>query len=377
MIHESGSRRALAIALASFCVLLMAPTKLLAGPAPELDTPSTAVAPQPRSAGRQIKLAADYLAGRGVPQDPRQAAYWYEKAAEAGDPDAQLQTGYLYEAGLGVPRDPERAAHWYQLAAVGGSVQAKVSLGIAYLWATGVTRDEKMALSLLNEAAADGSGLAACYLGDFYAFGIGVLKDRQAAERWYRKGASLHNPLAEFDLATLLSGSANPATDLRAASSLFREAAAAGYVPAMHSLALLLVRNPGLARSPGEALGLLNDAANAGSWRSSMLLGVLARDGDQAPPDAEAAYYHFRIAALQGGSETAKLLEADLRSLSARLGPARTRTLDSQATAFFEKHHLALAFVYRGGEDPEFPAYALAFPEHGTHVVELLAAPPD
>jgi uncharacterized protein len=381
MLLQSRRHRAFAISVATCWVLLTAPTKMIAGPAAEPDIPSTTVAPEPRSpephsVDQQIKLAGDYLAGRGVAQNLKMSAYWYEKAAGAGDPHAQLQIGYFYETGIGVAKDPARAVHWYQLAASGGLARAKVNLAIAYLWGTGVPAYEKLALKLLNEAAANGSGLAACYLGDFFAFGIGVPQDQAAAEEWYRKGATLHDPLAEFDLGTLLFDATDHAHDLIAAASLFRESAAAGYVPAMHSLGLLLVRNPALARSPGEATSLLNNAANAGNWRSSMLLGVLARDGNGLPQDNNAAYYHFRVACLQGGDEAKKLLARDLRLLSAKLGSYQAQAIKSDAEHWFGQHHFALAFVDKEGETLDgFPALALAVPGNGEHAAQLLISP--
>ena len=93
---------------------------------------------------------ANYLAGHGVPQDLQRAAFWYEKAAGAGDPQAQLQIGYLYEAGIGVPKDPVRAFHWYQLAAAGGLVSAKVNLGIAYLFGDRCREESASSLRALS-----------------------------------------------------------------------------------------------------------------------------------------------------------------------------------------------------------------------------------
>jgi TPR repeat protein len=144
MLLQSRQLRAIAISLASCCVLFSAPTKMLAEPA-AADIPSITVAPEPRSVDQQIKLAGDYLAGRGVAQNSKLAAYWYEKAAGAGDPQAELQIGYFYEAGIGVAKDPARAAHWYQLAASGGLVRAKGNLAVAYLWGTGVPTSKKLA----------------------------------------------------------------------------------------------------------------------------------------------------------------------------------------------------------------------------------------
>jgi hypothetical protein len=138
---------------------------------------------------------------------------------------------------------------------------------------------------------------------------------------------------------------------------------------------LLLVGNPDLAQSRREATGLLNDAASAGNWRSSMLLGILARDGEGIPLDDSAAYYHFRIAVLQHGDEAAKLLVADLRKLSARLGPDRTRALDAQADAWYQQHHFVLEFVEKSGEGRGgFPRLALGIPENGAHAAQLVPA---
>jgi uncharacterized protein len=378
MLSPDARHRALAISVTAFCVLFCAQTKIRATPAAATDVPSTTVAPEPRSVDQEIKLAGDYLSGRGIAQDPKLAAYWYEKAAGAGDPLAQLQIGYFYETGLGVAKDPVRAVHWYQLAAMGGSARAKTNLAITYLWGTGVPRNEKMALELLNEAATDGSGLAACYLGDFYAFGLGVPQNPTVAEQWYRKGASLHDPIAEFDLATLLFEGKDHVHDLSAAATLFRESAAMGYVPAMESLGLLLVRNPGLAQSSGEAVAVLNDAANAGNWRSSILLGVLARDGNGVPRSDQAAYYHFRVASLQGGDAAAKLVESDLRNLSVRLGSSQAQAVDSEAGNWYKQHHFVLEFVEKEGVSrPGFPAVALMLPQNGAHATQLLASPQD
>ncbi len=109
----------------------------------------------------QIELAAAYMTGRGVTQDLATAARWFQKAAEAGDPDAENQIGYFCQHGIGVPVDSVRAFHWYQLAAASGSLQAKVIMGVSYLNGTGTRRNPSTARQLLLEAAQEGSGVAA------------------------------------------------------------------------------------------------------------------------------------------------------------------------------------------------------------------------
>ena len=119
----------------------------------------------------------------------------------------------------------------------------------------------------------------------------------------------------------------------------------------MYSLGLLLARNPGLSKSPDEAITLLNDSANAGTWKSSVVLGVLARDGQAGLQDSGAAYYHFRVAMLQGGEDAKKRLENDIHKLSSSLGPERTTALDSQAENWYQQHHIVLEFVYKAGKN--------------------------
>ena len=361
------------MAAAVLGMLLFATPKAPASPSPDPDLHSAPSTLRPQSIDQELKLAGDYLSGHGVAQDNSLAAYWYEKAAGAGDALAQLQTGYLYEAGIGVPRDPARAFHWYQLAAAGGLVQAKASLGMAYLWGTGVTKNEQMAAQLLSEAAAQGSGLADAYLGDMYSLGIGVTRDRAAAERWYMKGVKLHDPLAEFQMGAILFEDTHHAADMRQATRLLRESASAGFVPPMHLLGFLLIRNPSLAKSPEEAVAWLDESASAGMWRSSLVLGILARDGNGVPASAAEAYYHFRIAVLQGGDEANKFLRHDLDTLSADLGPGQVSGIENRARQWYQLHHAVLEFKFKEGENgTRFPAYALALPEAGLHAVQVM-----
>ncbi|MGA2570975.1 MAG: tetratricopeptide repeat protein [Terracidiphilus sp.] len=348
-----------------------------ADPAGKPDIPSARIARAPQTIDQEIKLAGDYMVGRGVVQDVKEAAYWYEKAAGAGDPDAQLETGYLYEAGVGVPRDPIRAVHWYQLAASGGLVRAKVNLGIAYLWGMGVAKNEELSAELLGEAAKEGSGLAACYLGEMYDTGTGFPKNKSAAERWYAKGAKLHDPQAEYQMGLLFFVGENHRHDLNRAATMLRSSANAGFVSAMHVLGVLLIRNPALAESPAEASTLLNRAADAGIWKSSLVLGMMARDGRGIPADERAAYFHFRVGALQGGDEAERLAESDLRILSSKLGESQTRAIDAAAEEWSQRHRVVLAFIYNEHVNKtRSPAFALANPEGGKHVLRLLPAPP-
>ena len=67
----------------------------------------------------QYNLARLYLDGTGVDQDPRQAARWFNLAAEKGHRPAQALLGDLLVNGIGVPRQPVRGLAWLSLARAG------------------------------------------------------------------------------------------------------------------------------------------------------------------------------------------------------------------------------------------------------------------
>jgi TPR repeat protein len=326
---------------------------------------------------QQVQLAAAYFTGSGVTQDAKLAAYWYEKAAKSGDAEAENQIGFLYQTGQGVHSDPARAFHWYQLSAASGYVRAKVNLGVLYLWGIGVQKNESLAADFFQQAAARGDGAAAGYLGDLYYFGKGVKLDKAESDRWYSVGARLHDPVSAFNLGTLLSVDSEHAHDLPRAAALLRDSASAGYIHAMHSLGLLLTNHPEFALSAKESRSLLEKASSGGSWRSSVVLGILARDGKGATPDPENAYYLFHLALLQGGEPAARLLENDLKALSAQLAADRITTIAANADAWFAKHPFKLDTVYRiDGNSRRFPAYARAVAGDDVHAGQLVFPPP-
>jgi hypothetical protein len=205
-----------------------------------------------------------------------------------------------------------------------------------------------------------------------YYFGIGVTQSKSDAEHWFERGSKLHNIPAKHDLALLLfSQSERPSRDR--AIRLLREASAGGSVAAKHQLGLELIHAPELSRSSSEAIKLLEEAALDGYWKSSAALGVLSRDGKGVAIDRNAAYYHFRIAVLEGGEKAATTLSSDLRTLSSELDAAQIHELDQRANDWVRKHNRSLAFVNLHNDYANsFPAFALAQPQNDTHAALLL-----
>lgn len=365
-LHSKAAR-----ALLLFAIYVGSQLSAPAAPASP-DVPQVQGAAEDGRVSKEVALGDAYLTGQGAPHDLKQAAYWYERAAGQGDPWAQNEIGYLYQAGLGVPLDPIRAVHWYQLAASNGLTNAKVNLAVAYLWGSGVQKDPATAKRMLHEAAKKGDGIALTYLGDMYFAGIGVPKDEAAGEKWYEKAIQLHNYLASYRMGLILSDPRRNPRELKRALSLLRVSASAGFVAAMHSAGLLLVNHPEICTSHDEALALLNEAASAGTWKSSVVLGALSRDGKWVPQDSREAYFHFRVGALQGGEAASAIVKNDLQVLSAKISPQERAELDQKAIAWAEEHDQPFQMIYRNHKGKaSLSAIALATPLSGSHAGSL------
>jgi TPR repeat protein len=119
-----------------------------------------------------------------------QAAFWYRKAAEQGDVDAQYNLGSLYYDGRGVPHDYAQAVLWFRKAAERGDSDAQDELGDLYLSGEGVAQNYTQAAMWYRKAAEQGNALAQASLGDLYRDGQGVPRDYAEAYFWYDLAAA-------------------------------------------------------------------------------------------------------------------------------------------------------------------------------------------
>lgn len=369
MKHISLVCRGALVSYSAGTMLLCAVAASYAAPV-EPDIPNLQANAERGSIRQEIELADAYFAGRGVTRDEKQAAYWYEKAANSGDAVAQLQIGFFYEAGIGVAQDSKRATAWFQRAVAGGSVQAKVNLGVAFIWGAGVRKDPALGAQFLREAAQQGSGPGAYYLADAYYLGIGVQKDLEQAKHWIEVAAKRHEPQGELGFALLLLQTHDQRDEERA-FKLMRDAAKSGYVAAEHELGLRLARRPGFVSAPQDALNLLQKASTQGFWKSTVVLGALYRDGNGVAKNPERAYFDFRIAAIQGGDAGAEMVRSDLETLKHALSPVRIEALDADAADWSAHHGSALEFAPYSGNGKQRD-FALAYPAKGTHAGRLL-----
>jgi TPR repeat protein len=141
-------------------------------------------------------------------------------AAKEGDPEAQVNLGYLYARGHGARADQVEALRLYRLSAAQG----------------------------------DGEGMNA--IGYKYEFASGVPKDVEQAVHWFCRAIEHGNPRAMNNLANMLSAGSDIRRNLPEARRLWEQAAALGHVNAAYNMGLSYLQ--GLS---GE-----NDAHLAGVW---------------------------------------------------------------------------------------------------------------
>ena len=270
----------------------------------------------------QRNLGHLYETGKGVPQDPVQAAQWYRKAADAGLSRAQANLAVLYLKGEGTPADDREAAQWFHRAALQGHVIAEYNLGLMYEAGRGVERDLPRALGWLHLAAKAGYQPA-----------------QEALQRLLEVSPPAELPeslKAEPRLARTQAPAANPAPAVKEPVPAAKEPVPAvkeeeGGVGGFLRGLLGLGRNPpeppaavreGLEAyrqgDPARAKAIWEPAANAGDPQAQYYLGGLYRVGAGVPPDRVSAYLWWRLAA-RGGHAGAK---KQLVDLTAAMWPA-------------------------------------------------------
>jgi TPR repeat protein len=127
----------------------------------------------------------------------------WRRLAEAGDPAAQTNLGFLYYEGKGVARNYEEAVKWYRMAALTGYPDAAFNLGVAYSEGKGVQSDKGQALHWYQLAGDAGYAPAQVILGNLYFRGDGIVADQKTGADWYLKAADQDDVVAQFLIANL------------------------------------------------------------------------------------------------------------------------------------------------------------------------------
>ncbi len=188
-----------------------------------------------------------YEKGKGVALDDRQAVYWYRKAADQGDADAQYNLGLMYGKGKGVAKDYKQAVYWYRKAADQGQfASAQTNLGNGIILEKALPRIIDRQFIGSEKQQTKGMG-AQFNLGEMYYFGKGVALDYRQAVYWYRKAADQGYANGQSNLGFMYGNGKGVALDDKQAVYWYRKAADQGYARAQANLGFMYEKGKGVA----------------------------------------------------------------------------------------------------------------------------------
>ena len=168
-------------------------------------------------------------------EDYTEALPLYEKAAEQGNANAQLNCGVMYFKGEGTAKDDAKAIYWCEKAVEQGEESAKELLPLLKKhYASAIlddalkayeTKDYKKALSLFEKAAEQGNASARFSLGLMYIKGEGTAKDDAKALYWIEKAAEQGYARAQLDCGRMYANGRGSTKDWAKAKAYFQKAA--------------------------------------------------------------------------------------------------------------------------------------------------------
>jgi len=146
-----------------------------------------------------VKVAQMYETGAELPKDSNQALKWYRKAADAGNPGADVKvTSLLLNSGHSLtPEEYTEARQRCEDAANRHFSPGAYCLALLYERGIGVTRDPIERVKWLGRAAELGNSRAILELGEAYWKGVGVKPDLVAAYMWIWLAGNAKMPRAE------------------------------------------------------------------------------------------------------------------------------------------------------------------------------------
>jgi TPR repeat protein/ankyrin repeat protein len=291
----------------------------------------------------QNKLGLSYLHGDGVVADPKQAASWFQLAAEQGHAPSQLMLGSMYIAGSGVERAGADARKWLQLAAKQGDIKAQFLLARVYESGFGTEKSASMASFWFGKAAEGNFSPAQAALERIKSGGpVPELAGSEGAAFLGAVGAT-NSPTKARAAAPDTSTEAEPPVqqsarakelmegakdaflrnDYATGFKLAQEGAEMGDAFAQSHLAFYYLSGTGVEKDLPRAYELLQKAAAQGERNAMRKLGQLYAEGSHVSKSPEQAFTWFKKAAELGdGSSQLTLGEYYLAGIGTAVSPA-------------------------------------------------------
>jgi TPR repeat protein len=205
--------------------------------------------------------AIAYVTGRGAHHDPELGVEKLRKAAYKGDLRSMTALAIAYETGYGMTKEsPHYARLWLNKAARRGDAEAMRRLGVVYRQAK-----NDSALYWLNRAVAAGSADARVDLGYMYDSGILVARDKAKAVQQYAAAARAGSPRGMYAVGSVIQAGLGVKKDPVLAHRWFYRAACAGSSDAMAAIGEQYLLGNGVPADSGMAKRWFRLASAAGS----------------------------------------------------------------------------------------------------------------
>jgi uncharacterized protein len=185
--------------------------------------------------------------------------------------------------------DSARAYRLLDQEAKAGDPEAQVNLGYLFARGQGVWANQQEAFRLYNLSAAQGDGEGMNAVGYKYQFGTGINKDIDLAVHWYCKAVEAGNARGMNNLAILLSDGLGVPRDEEQARDLWRQSAALGHINAMANLAFSYLQSESAKRDQSQGVAWMERAAERGQQSAQSYLRSRGDTAPLPPPSDQAA----------------------------------------------------------------------------------------
>ncbi len=294
-----------------------------------------------------------------------EAVAFYEKALAAGKLVAAIRLGDLYYSGEIVPQDREKAFQYYsKMLTKIKNARVERRVAGAYLHGKGVAADPAKAIDMLTKLSDAGDVGSMRQLGDIYHAGKFTGADRDLAIKYYEAALKGGDVGSAKKLAGLLA-SAPDADSQSKAFTYYKQAADAGDVSSKRRVARAYFAGIGTAKDTTQGIKLLEELGAAGDSAANNQLAAMYAAGLNVAKDGKKAVelYGKSIAA---GDAVAVVRLADLY-YAGRVVPRDPSKALSLLTEASDKGNVAasrrLIALYReapGKVIPKSPAKAKA-----------------
>ncbi|MCD7897460.1 MAG: SEL1-like repeat protein [Planctomycetaceae bacterium] len=218
--------------------------------------------------------------------DYEEALRWYTLSADQGFATAMRKIAFLYEWGLGVPQDYEKALAWDTLSAERGNTAA--ILGQAVLNERLGRKPE--AWDLYHKAAASGIPEAMTAIGKILMYGLhGGEEDGEAGAPWIIKGADGGDMRGQVSAGWLYESGSFVEKDEVKAFHYYLASARQGHAPAQTSVGYCYETGIGVEPDFEEAIYWYREAAKQGEGRGFYLLAFCYMEANGVEKDWELA----------------------------------------------------------------------------------------